>query len=68
MVDGRVPGLSKRGDHRNVENFSLPRRVLPEIQDGWNPKGLISEEGKKKKAFFVPKDFYEKKPGSGKSQ
>lgn len=42
-------------------DFRSPRRVLPEIQDGWNRKGLISEDGKKKKAFFVLKDFYEKK-------
>ncbi len=42
-------------------DFRSPRRVLPEIQDGWNRKGLISEEGEKKKAFFVLKNFYEKK-------
>jgi beta-glucuronidase len=41
-------------------DFRSPRRVLPEIQDGWNRKGLISEHGRKKKAFFVLKDFYEK--------
>jgi len=34
-------------------DFKSPRRVLPEIQDGWNRKGLISEKGEKKKAFFV---------------
>jgi len=42
-------------------DFRSPRRVLPEIQDGWNRKGLISEDGKKKKAFFVLKNYYEKK-------
>ena len=42
-------------------DFRSPRRVLPEIQDGWNRKGLISEDGKKKKAFFVLKDFYDQK-------
>ncbi len=42
-------------------DFRSPRRVLPEIQDTWNRKGLISEDGKKKKAFFVLKNFYEKK-------
>jgi len=40
-------------------DFLSPRRVLPEIQDGYNRKGLISEDGKKKKAFFVLKEFYE---------
>ena len=42
-------------------DFRSPRRVLPEIQDGWNRKGLISEDGQKKKAFFVLRDFYTKK-------
>jgi len=40
-------------------DFRSPRRPLPNIQDGWNRKGLISEDGQKKKAFFVLKDFYE---------
>lgn len=42
-------------------DFRSPRRVLPEIQDGWNRKGLISDEGVKKKAFFVLRDFYKKR-------
>ena len=42
-------------------DFRSPRRVLPEIQDGWNRKGLMSEEGKKKKAFFILKNYYQKK-------
>jgi beta-glucuronidase len=42
-------------------DFRSPRRVLPEIQEDWNRKGLISDDGKKKKAFFVLKDFYDNK-------
>ena len=42
-------------------DFKSPRRVLPEIQDGWNRKGLISEKGEKKKAFFALKKFYDNK-------
>ena len=42
-------------------DFRSPRRVLPDIQDGWNRKGLISDDGVKKKAFFVLKGFYEGK-------
>lgn len=42
-------------------DFRSPRRVLPLIQDGWNRKGLISEDGKKKKAFFVLKNYYDSK-------
>jgi beta-glucuronidase len=39
-------------------DFRSPRRVLPGIQDGWNRKGLISETGNRKKAFYVLKDYY----------
>lgn len=39
-------------------DFRSPRRVLPEIQDNWNRKGLISEKGEKKQAFFVLQEFY----------
>jgi len=44
-----------------LADFRSPRRVLPNIQDGWNRKGLISETGDKKKAFFVLQDFYKMK-------
>jgi beta-glucuronidase len=42
-------------------DFRSPRRVLPEIQDGWNIKGLIGHDGKKKMAFDVLKKFYDVK-------
>ena len=42
-------------------DFRSPRRVLPKIQDGWNRKGLISEKGEKKKAFFVLQEYYNSK-------
>ena len=42
-------------------DFRSPRRVLPQIQDGWNRKGLISEDGNKKKAYFILKNYYENK-------
>jgi len=44
-----------------LADFRSPRRLLPDIQDGWNRKGLISETGDKKKAFFVLQDFYKMK-------
>ncbi|MEJ2506433.1 MAG: glycoside hydrolase family 2 TIM barrel-domain containing protein [Ignavibacteriaceae bacterium] len=44
-----------------LADFRSPRRPLPGVQDGWNRKGLISESGKKKKAFFVLKEYYSKK-------
>jgi len=42
-------------------DFRSPRRVLPTIQDGWNRKGLISERGGKKKAFYILKRYYSEK-------
>ena len=42
-------------------DFRSPRRLLPEIQDDYNRKGLISEDGKKKKAFYVLQEFYKHK-------
>ncbi|MGN6533638.1 MAG: glycoside hydrolase family 2 protein [Ginsengibacter sp.] len=39
-------------------DFRSPKRMLPGIQDGWNRKGLISNRGLKKKAFFTLQDFY----------
>ncbi len=42
-----------------LADFRSPRRNLPGIQDGWNRKGVISDRGQKKKAFFVLKAYYE---------
>jgi beta-glucuronidase len=39
-------------------DFRSPRRPLPRIQDFWNRKGLVSDQGQKKKAFFVLQNFY----------
>ncbi|WP_443938942.1 glycoside hydrolase family 2 protein [Pedobacter sp. MW01-1-1] len=41
-----------------LTDFRSPRRQHPVYQNFWNRKGLISETGEKKKAFFVLKDFY----------
>jgi beta-glucuronidase len=42
-------------------DFRSPRRPLPNVQDGWNRKGLIGSNGKKKEAFFVLKSFYDQR-------
>ena len=42
-------------------DFKSPRRVLPEIQDDFNRKGLISEDGIRKKAFNTLKEYYNSK-------
>ena len=39
-------------------DFRSPRRPLPGIQDFRNRKGLISDRGEKKKAFFVMQEYY----------
>jgi beta-glucuronidase len=41
-----------------LTDFRSPRRPLPKIQDYWNRKGLISNGGKKKKAFYVLQQWY----------
>ncbi|HUX62003.1 MAG TPA: glycoside hydrolase family 2 TIM barrel-domain containing protein [Ignavibacteriaceae bacterium] len=44
-------------------DFRSPRRVLPYYEDGWNRKGLISNKGIKKKAFYVLQKFYKELSG-----
>ena len=44
-----------------LKDFRSPRRPLPGIQDGFNRKGLFSDQGKRKKAFYVLREWYEKK-------
>lgn len=39
-------------------DFRSPRRLLPGVQDGWNRKGLIGSNGKKKEAFHVLQKIY----------
>lgn len=42
-------------------DFRSPRRPLPNIQDFWNRKGLISPQGIKKDAFKVLQKYYQEK-------
>ena len=44
-----------------LKDFRSPRRVLPGVQDYYNRKGLVSDRGEKKKAFYVLKKWYEGK-------
>jgi beta-glucuronidase len=39
-------------------DFRSPRRPLPGIQDFHNRKGLISDRGERKKAFYVMQKYY----------
>src|SRR2546428_327875 len=45
-------------------DFRSPRRPLPGIQDFHNRKGLISDRGEKKKAFFVMQRYYQEMRGA----
>lgn len=42
-----------------LKDFRSPKRLLSGIQDGWNLKGLVSDNGEKKEAFFTIRDFYQ---------
>ena len=44
-----------------LKDFRSPRRVLNGIQDYYNMKGLYSDQGERKKAFYVLKDWYSRK-------
>ena len=39
-------------------DFRSPRRHLQRIQKDFNRKGLISEQGVPKKAFYILQDYY----------
>ena len=41
-----------------LADFRSPRRPLPGILDYWNRKGLVSDRGEKKQAFYILKKFY----------
>jgi beta-glucuronidase len=41
-----------------LADFRSPGRMHPVYQNGWNRKGLISDRGLKKKAWFIMEKFY----------
>jgi beta-glucuronidase len=41
-------------------DFRSPHRLLPGVQDGWNRKGVVSDRGEHKQAFFVLQEWYGK--------
>ncbi|MDR0540921.1 MAG: beta galactosidase jelly roll domain-containing protein [Dysgonamonadaceae bacterium] len=42
-----------------LKDFRSPRRHLKDIQDDFNRKGLVSDKGQRKKAFYVLKKWYD---------
>lgn len=49
-----------------LTDFRSPRRPLPRIQDFYNRKGLISDRGERKQAFYVLQNFYRELMKEGK--
>ena len=43
-------------------DFRSPVRLLPGIQDDFNRKGLVSDQGQKKAAFEVLRQYYLSNP------
>ncbi|MDP4271938.1 MAG: glycoside hydrolase family 2 TIM barrel-domain containing protein, partial [Bacteroidota bacterium] len=41
-------------------DFRSPFRMHPTNQDGWNRKGLVSDQGIRKKAWYIMHDYYSK--------
>ena len=54
----RIPQLRGMSPWILVD-FRSPRRMLPGVQDGYNLKGLISDQGEKKQAFFILQKAYQ---------
>jgi beta-glucuronidase len=42
-------------------DFRSPNRLLPGVQDNFNRKGLVSDQGEKKQAFYVLQKAYQEK-------
>ena len=54
---GRIPNL--RGIAPWIlKDFRSPRRLLYDVQDGYNRKGLISETGLRKRNFTILQQYY----------
>jgi beta-glucuronidase len=53
----RIPALRGLSPWILVD-FRSPRRPLPGIQDGWNRKGLVANDGTRKQAFGILREAY----------
>ena len=59
MLD-KIPGLAGTCPWC-LKDFRSPRRLLPGIQDHFNRKGIISDQGQRKQSFDVLRHWYEGK-------
>jgi len=55
-----IPGLAGLSPWVLMD-FHSPRRPLPGIQDYFNRKGVISNKGERKQAFYLLQKFYEQR-------
>jgi beta-glucuronidase len=53
----RIPSLAGMSPWVLMD-FHSPRRLLPGVQDYRNRKGLVSDQGERKQAFYVLQKFY----------
>lgn len=44
-----------------LKDFRAPLRLYPGVQDYWNRKGLVSDDGTRKQAFDVLREHYEQR-------
>ncbi|WP_350285665.1 glycoside hydrolase family 2 TIM barrel-domain containing protein [uncultured Croceitalea sp.] len=44
-----------------LADFRSPRRQLPIIQEGWNRKGIVGQNGTYKQAFYTLQEYYNEK-------
>ncbi len=60
MIDERMTGVAGLTPWI-LKDFRSSRRLLPQIQDGFNRKGLISDMGQRKQSFYVMQEWYRRK-------
>ncbi|MDC8829503.1 glycoside hydrolase family 2 protein [Alteromonas gilva] len=48
-----------------LKDFRAARRPLAGVQDYWNRKGLLSEQGIRKQAWYIMRDWYQQKQQAG---
>jgi hypothetical protein len=60
VEDGAADSELGRHDSVGADGFPFPTRMLPMIQDYHNRKGLISNRGQRKLAFYELQRFYRK--------
>jgi beta-glucuronidase len=53
QVRGLIPWI--------LMDFRSPTRNIPKLQDGFNRKGLLAEDGQKKQAFYLFQKTYKER-------